>query len=358
MTFQLVLIEDDDRRALAARLENLDSVAFKVESLPPPKDLNHIGSVLSFNPDLLLIDYELDSVQPDSSIANYRGTTLAARVREERPNLPIVLLTRSNLGAWLEAQRTVEAGSAFDEILYKEEGLRDCREVSRTKLISLARGYKTLRESEEHTLDDLLDVLKTDEKGRDRAREAQPPSVHWAVFEAANWIRCVLLRYPGVLYSDAHAATTLGVSIRDFQNGAMQQLMRNAEYQGPFCEEVQRWWRHTLFDEANRLSSHMNDAVGFREGFRLAASEKLGLELEAAQDIETDIAPADTVCYFLEVPVRIETSLPYLPDARPPIMEPARISFRAIRERNDVEEMYIDAASRPRFENIRQGLFK
>ena len=356
MTFQLVLIEDDDRLALAARIKNLGSAAFKVEPLAPPIDLNHIESVLSLNPDLLLIDYELDSTQPDSSIANYRGTTLAARVREENPNLPIVLLTRSNLGAWLEAQRTVEAGSTFDDILYKEEGLRDRPNDSHAKLLSLARGYKTLREIEDRTLEDLLDVLETDEEGRGRAREAQPPSARWAAFEAANWIRFVLLRYPGVLYSDAHAATSLGVTIRDFRNEAMQQLMRNAKYQGPFCEEVQRWWRHALFDEANRLSFHLDDTVGFREGFRLAASEKLGLDLEPARDIETNIAPADTVCYFLDIPVRIETSLPYLPDARPPIMEPARISFRAIRERNDVEDMYIDAASRPRLEDIRRGL--
>lgn len=354
MTFQLVLIEDDDRRALARRIENLGDATFNVEALAPPIDLNDIESVFGFNPDLVLIDYELDSVQPgSSSIANYRGTTLAARIREESPELPIVLLTRSNLGTWLEAQRTVEAGSIFDEVLYKEEDLRHRPEGAHSKLVSLARGYRTLSESEERTSGDLLEMLQTDDEGRQGAREAQPPPDSWAVFEAANWIRFVLLRHPGVLYDHAHAATALGVSTEDFLNDDMQQLLESAEYRGPFCEEYQRWWRHTLFAEANRLSSHIDESVGFRESFRVAASAALGVELEPARDIETGISPADTVCYLLSVPVRIETSLPYQPDGRPPVMDPARVSFKAIRERNDVQEMYIDVASRPRIEEIR-----
>ena len=353
MTFRLVLIEDDDRRALARRIENLGDTTFTVQPLAPPTDLNDMEFVLGSNPDLVLIDYELDSAQPDSSIANYRGTTLAARVREESPEVPIVLLTRSNLGTWLEAQRTVEAGSIFDEVLYKEEDLRHRPDASHSKLVSLARGYKALGETEDRTSADLLEMLQTDEEGSQAASEAQPPSDDWAVFEAANWVRFVLLRYPGVLYDGAHAATALGVSTKHFLNDDMQQLLKSAEYRGPFCEEYQRWWRHSLFDEANRLSSQIDETVGFREGFRLAASEALGVELEPARDVETGISPADTVCYLLGVPVRIETSLPYQPDTRPPTMDPARISFKAIRERNDVQEVYIDAASRPRIEDIR-----
>ena len=355
MTFKLVLIEDDDRRALARRIENLGGATFTVQPLAPPTNLNDMECVLGSSPDLVLIDYELDSVQPDSSIANYRGTTLAARVREESPELPIVLLTRSNLGTWLEAQRTVEAGPIFDDVLYKEEDLRHRPGASHGKLVSLARGYRALSESKERTSADLLEMLRTNQEGSQAASEAQPPSEHWAVFEAANWIRSILLRYPGVLYDDAHAATALGVSKGDFLNDAMQDLLKGAEYRGPFCEEYQRWWRHSLFDEANRLSSHIDETVGFREGFRLAASERLGFELESASDVETGNSPADTVCYLLGVPVRIETSLPYQPDARPPIMDPARVSFKAIRERNDVQEVYIDAASRTRIEDIRES---
>ena len=89
-----------------------------------------------------------------------------------------------------------------------------------------------------------------------------------------------------------------------------------------------------------------------RDGFRLSVSEKLGLDVAPSLDPETDL-PADTVCYVLGIPTRIESSLPYTPDSRPKAMDRARVSFRSIRETNDVNEMYLDDSGKELVEEIR-----
>ena len=354
MTFKVVLVDDDDgdRKILPRRIQDLSDDEFEVIALPPPPDLD-LTELLSADADLFLVDYELDTRQGNDSFAPYLGMTFAARLREVWPAYPIVLLTRSDLPAWTAAQRTARAGSTFDDIVYKDTGLDADPLATHAKLVSLARGYQRLRESNVGSLPALLGLLQTDDVGREEAKKALPPPHDWRQFEAAHWIRSVLLRYPGVLYDTAHAATAVGISLDDFKQEQVLDLLRDAEYRGPFCEEGKHWWRHRLFDIAYRLSGTSDSELGLREGFRLAAANMLGFELAASEDVETGVIPADTVCYLLEVPVRIETSLPYQPDSRPPVMEGARISFKAVRESNEVEEMHVDAASRARLDEIR-----
>lgn len=352
MTFKAVLVEDADRTHLPRRIQELGDGDFEVIALPPPPDLD-LTELLDADADLFLVDYELDTKQPDGSVAPYLGMTFAARLREVRPAYPIVLLTRSDLPSWTAAQRTARTGGSFDDIVYKDTGIESDPRATHSTLASLARGYQTLRESSGRTVDALLDLLGTDQGGREAAQEALPPPDGWREFEAAHWIRSVLIHFPGVLYDEAHAATALGISVDSFRQELVQSTLRPAEYQGPFSEEDQRWWRHSLFDIANRLCAATERASGVREGFSLAAVEALGLELTPSEDDETGASPADTVCYLLGVPVRVETSLPYKPDARPPVMEEARISFRAVRESNDVDETYIDVANRAQLDEIR-----
>lgn len=356
MTIKIVLVDDTDRKELPRRIQEFGEGKFEVTPLPPPPDLD-LTELLSAGADLFLVDYELDTKQEDGLFAPYRGMTFTARLREVHSSYPIVLLTSSNLPAWTAAQRTVETGGSFDDIVYKDKdlGIESDPCATLAKLTALAHGYRQLRECNEDTVDALLQLLGTDKAGQREAQEALPPSKGWKGFEAAHWIRSVLLRYPGVLYDEAHAATALGISVDSFRKGAVQDVLGPAKYQGPFSEEQQRWWRHSLFNIANRLCAATERTSGVRDGFRLAAGEKLDLELTVSADDETGVSPADTVCHLLGVPVRVETSLSYQPDARPPIMEEARISFRAIRESNDVDETYINQANRALFNEIRSA---
>lgn len=352
MTIRIVLIEDEDLIDLPARIESIGQGEFDVSPLVPPSDLDLHG-ILAIDADLFLVDYELDTNQPGQDIVPYRGVTLAASLREQQPETPIALLTRSALPTWLAARRTAQTGAMYDDVLYKDIDLKGDQTAAYSRLVALAKGYATIRASNDRTVPALLQLLDTDDTGRDLALEALPPEDDWEGFEAAHWIRSVLLSYPGVLYDDSHAATALGVSRPALDLEAVHQLLAPALYRGPFHEEGQHWWRHTLFDLANEVCARSHIDVGIREGFRIGVKEQLGLDLSASQDIETGTSPADTVCHLLKIPVRIETSLPYHPDSRPAVMERARVSFKAIRESNDVEEMHIDSGSRNRIEEIR-----
>ncbi|MDE2935267.1 MAG: hypothetical protein OXP37_00290 [Chloroflexota bacterium] len=352
MRVKIALIDDEDRSRLPSQIQRLDGTIFEVVPLPPPPNLD-LRELLVRDADLYLVDYELDTRQRDGTIAPYLGMTLAARLREARPDYPIVLLTRSDLPKWTDAQRTVKTGGSFDDIVYKDTGIGEDPQGTCSKLISLARGYSELRQCSGRTVGELLSLLRTDQTGQISANEALPPPDGWKEFEAAYWVRSVLIRFPGVLYGEAHAATALGLSLGSFRLESIQQILSPAVYSGPFCEEQRRWWRHSIFDIANSYCSVGDSQSSRRGGFRRVASERIGLELEPASDIESGNIPADTVCYVLGEPVRIETSLPYRPDARPPVMEESRVSFRAIRESNEVDENYIGAANRSKLDEIR-----
>ena len=354
MQARIVLIDDSrtDRARLSDKINSLGDL--DVVALRPPSDLD-LSGIADVSADLFLIDYELDTHQPDDSFANYQGTTLAARLREKMPEYPIVLLTRPDLQAWSSAQRIARFGGSFDSILYKED-IEDHPDKTLNRLSSLAEGYRALRECKERSGDSLLDLLKTDELGQENALQATPPSDDWAAVEAASWIRSVLLHYPGVLYDAKHAATALGISFVSFEQPLVLDLLRGAKYQGPFAQERCRWWRHGLFGIAASLCEGSDRILDPVEGFRAVASCALDLQLEPSRDEETGIAPADTVCYILKVPVRIEKSLPYKPDARPPTMDEARISFKAIRESNCVYEHYLDLVNRILLEEIQKKL--
>ena len=353
MALRITLIEDQDGESLSKALGEVGGGELKVTPQLPPEDIS-LKDVLTEEADLYLVDYELDTRQANDVIVSYRGTTLAARLREIKSDYPIVLLTRSDLSMWESNQRIVETGRTFDEVLYKDKDLVEDPIRALTLLLSIAQGYEILRNSEHRTVSALLGLLETDRAGRELALESRPPSDGWKVVEASYWIRSILLRFPGVTYDAVHAATALGMTVFSFNEPRVQELFDAAQYRGPFCDASRRWWRHRLFDIANEFVGDRRDTLGLYQGLRAAASEEFALELEAARDVETDLEPADTVCYFLNIPIRLETSLPYRPDERPPVMDEARVSFKAIRERNDVEANYFDEVHRNIMVEIQQ----
>lgn len=350
----VVLIEDQDRSSLQAVLEQAGKGDLSVTAVPPPSDFD-LTAILQTPADLFLVDYELDTVQEDDTIANYRGTTLAAHIREAKPEFPIVLLTRSDLPIWESQKRTIEAIRVYDDILFKTEDISLRLEETYDELVALADGYFTLREQRDRSLLGLLDLLKTDDEGSILAIDAMPPQDNWQAIEASYWIRKVLLNFPGVLYDSIHAAVSVGMSEQSFRQSSVQSLFRDATYQGPFAGRTQYWWKHSLLNIVNNLVSHDGNAFGMRQQFLIDASRITSVQLEPSKDAQSGTDYADTVCYLMGTPIRIETSLPYKPDNRPIVMDEARVSFRAIRETNDVDENYLDAASRMMLDEIRQN---
>ena len=349
----ITLIEDRDRQSLKVALEESSKGDLLVTTAPPPPDLDLVD-ILQTRTDLFLVDYELDTIQEEGTIAAYRGTTLAAHLREARPEFPIVLLTRSDLPIWESQRRVVEASRMYDDIMYKTEQVQRYPQDTYNSLVTLADGYRRLREQHNRNLSGLLDLLNTDEEGQLVAIDAMPPEEGWEAIEASFWIRNVLLKFPGVLYNSMFAATALGMSEDSFQQSSVQEFFKDAIYNGPFQANTKHWWKHSLFNIASNLVSTKDNSRGLREQFLHGASHLLNTYLEPSRDPQSGTDYADTVCYLLNIPIRIETSLPYRPDNRPAIMDEARVSFKAIRETNDVDDNHFDSASRMMATDLRR----
>ena len=351
---QIVLIDDKDGERLKCAIQTFGGGDFEVTTFVPPTGLGR-AAAFEVEADLYLVDYELDAVQLDESIANYRGTTLAARLRELKPESPVVLLTSKDLLAWTTDRRVAEASNIFDDIVYKDQEFRDDTASVKAKLLSLALNYRELRLCADRSVPALLDLLKTDEEGKEQALLSTPPDSGWKAGEAARWVRSTLLGYPGVLYDCNHAAVALGISLKSFNAPEIRKIFVPAEYRGLFCLDHKRWWRHTLINLASQFGEVKGRQFGLSEGFRLAAEETFGFPIGQSTDQQTGEGPADTICYLLDIPIRIETSLPYHPDSRPRAMDEARISFKAVQERNDVDENHLDAFHRDLMLKIRAG---
>ena len=355
MTLNLVLIDDEssERHRLTAILEGLSYGHFGVKAVPPPNNLNEIDR-LAVKADIFLVDYELDTRIDEGQFANYRGSTLASRVREKTTEIPTVLLTRSDLQIWKDGQRALKAMGVFDHIMFKTEDLVKCPNKSHARLVSLARGYKTLRQLSARTVDALMQALNVDQVGQELCLKTTPPKFQWSVVEAAHWTRKVLLQYPGILYDSNHTSTALGISYESFQTPKVQELFIPAKYTGVFVEDHTRWWKHRVLDIANDILLDHGGLYEITEDFRVAAGERIGMDLQPSIDEESGLSPADTVCYEFGIPVRIETSLPYQPDDRPRMMDEARLSFRAIKESNEIVEEYFDRTNRSFLPEIRR----
>ena len=159
MTLQIVLIEDKDGERLKAAIQNLSDGDFEVATFLPPANLD-LADTFGVEADLYLVDYELDTLQPDNSIASYRGATLATRLRERNPESPIVLLTSMELPTWTIDRRVVEASNIFDDIVYKDRELRNDTLGVKDKLLSLGLGYRDLRLCGDRSVSGLVGIAQ------------------------------------------------------------------------------------------------------------------------------------------------------------------------------------------------------
>lgn len=303
--------------------------------------------------DLFLVDYELIKEQVGGIHASYQGGTLATAIREKVPEYPIVLITRKGLFVWERNKRIIEASQTFDDVVYKSEIDKDPMGVIK-QLMSIAEGFQILREQEKKDWKALLGVLEATEDAGRLLREAAPLPLGWQVFEAARWIRNVVLAYPGILYDPLHAATALGIEKGAFLEKRVQKLMKGAKYSGIFAPPESRWWRIRLFAAAGEFTREEGIQGPINRAFAKAFQKRYGEELPLAKCVYSGETPADWVCYILKEPVKIRYSLVYHPDRRPAVMDDARVSFKAIRESNEVFDELFDAESAKLLQKIRE----
>ncbi len=93
-------------------------------------------------------------------------------------------------------------------------------------------------------------------------------------------------------------------------------------------------------------------------GFPSALERTIKTQVERSKCIYSGETPADWVCYILNEPVRIKYSLAYRVDPRPKVMDEARVSFKAIRTSNEVNDELLDPLGRDMLTRIRKGKTK
>ena len=335
----------DDRARYERRLNVSGLRVFPVI----PAEYLAVKSILDAKPDVVLIDYQLNEVQPDGSHPSYLGSTLAAVLREKLPDCPILLVSRRSLIPSGTLNKARDLQTAFDDLFFKDQIFSDPRRFSE-ELRILVRGYRTLQSRKRNTWKAVLTLLKASAEEGDLLEAADPPlgarAETWRVPEVARWLRHTVLAYPGILYDSLHASAALGLAKPSFTSPLMQKLFSSSQYRGPFAPKEGLWWKDRIVAVAAELlrrEHHSNAALSlFGEVWNSLHKpvQKLAICCTSRR------SPADSVCYLLKRPVLRRFSLPYHPDNRPSVMDEARVSIKAIRENNDFEEQLVAKEAR------------
>jgi hypothetical protein len=334
-----------DAKRFQERLSRGGDIECQLAGPPTWQDLERLWQAEA--PDLYLIDYVLNTLQEDGTKASYQGTTLSAEIRTRLPDCPIILITRETILQQLDTRtrrQLAERMQVFDELILKDS-IDDDLESCQYLLVSMARGFQTLSSSPEKTFSSLIAALGATEEEANALREAAPPLAQgeWITSGAAQWIRNVVLAYPGILYDPLYSAMRLGLDVSFFQRPEVLALVEPAKYQGVFAPREGRWWKDRLLSLAKEIALGEDVNRPINLAFPEVVRRRTGLDPVLAVCTWDHKPVADAICYIRREPVKMKHSLRYYPDDRPSIMEHARVSFRAIRESNKFSESLLDS---------------
>jgi len=357
MKIKTIYIDDEDGelKKYKRKFETDDRAKniFEMVILNSQKDIGDLIEDVKYeNPELILVDYDLAKPK-DGLLIGVSGVALSTALREEFQEVPIVLFTKID---FLRIQKlNPKILSSLDETIYKSDVLKEDGK-NLDVLHKLAIGYKKLRNTESKSWDDLLRIIGAPELDYDFLKLSEPPAISesgWSVFDAADWIRNILIKYPGILYDPVNSATFLGISEDAFLSEPIQELFSDAKYSTIFAPKEGRWWKSKLQEIAESIMEENERDLIVRKGFPLAWERDHDESIERSKCVFCDKSPAEWVCYILKEPVMIECSLRYNPDSRPSIMDEARVSYKAIRTSNDVKDDKFDPIEYDMLQEIR-----
>jgi len=341
--YQVLYIDDEVEERQTQRLVDLFNEGDKLDChlQLPQKDFSGLDLQAY---DALLVDFELVRAQINGSNVTYHGNTLATEIRLQNQIIPIILITRKTLIQ--DDTLLASIASDVDLILFKDE-VNSNPDAERGKIVSLVNGFQQLTKIDGKPWDDVLNAMGANEREKRTLREAFPPIQQgkWSVPKTADWIRNVVMQYPGILYSELDASTRLGISLDSFLRSEIQSIFETALYRGVFQDFGRRWWVDRLVGIAKDLLLKNGYTGAVSDYFIHAVNKEWSIELSPSICIYDGTPVAERVCYVYQQPVKLSNSLRYYPDSRPPVMDEARVSFKAIKESNDFDETLVDADS-------------
>jgi len=362
MVVKILYIDDDERELSKYELKFRDDKRtkdrFKLIKRNTPKNRSDFDGLLKTKPSLILLDFDLTKPDSKGNVIGISGVTLSTELRQKFPDVPIVLFTRKsvfNIDNYSDIKQTL---SSLDFILYKQDVFKT-NSNSPDFLYYLAEGFKKLRDTKPKNWEKLLKVIKAPKNDHDNLKLADPPiyseqESKWSVSKAVKWIHDTLLYYPGLLYDSVHAATLLGISEKAFLKNDIQKFFKGAKYSVILSPPEGRWWKSQLIEIANNEMNKSEASMVTREGFPCFWKRKKNRQIEGSKCIFNGESPADWVCYILNKPVMIKYSLFYKPDSRPSVMDEARVSYKAIRTSNEVNDSLFDPISKELLPDIRK----
>jgi hypothetical protein len=229
---------------------------------PPTIDtllLNLRGQVRGPGFCLILLDYRLDDDQEMSTNrATYRGGTVAAALKEEMPDSPVVLMTtQEKRETWLVPNPRVRG--LFDFEVLKEQLTRPkTRQAVVRDLLDLGHGFQLIARNQvgaSHSrgwgaVAAALGLKRDEAMLLPAVLGAGPPT---GVTQIANFVLHSLMHYPGLLLDARESAARLGISHDSFMRVAVHSEFRSAKYEGVFSEIGERWWRGRLEQALHHL---------------------------------------------------------------------------------------------------------
>ncbi len=358
MKIRTIYIDDDDKELIKYKKkfkeDSRTRERFELIIIDTHKNIKDlINEAEEKRPELFLVDFDL--AKPKNGVlSGISGTSLSNVLREKFPDFPIVLFTRKSV--FKIEQHPQQILSSLDKIIYKSDTFDDSNYYI-ISLYELAIGFKKLRDIKSKHWKELLRIVKAPKCDYINLKLANPPitSVNkWIVSEIANWIRNVLIKYPGILYNPINIATFLGISQEAFLSTSLQEFFTGAKYSGIFNPIEGRWWKSKIQKTAETIMNKKERDLLPYEGFPLAWERLKKMKIERSKCIFSGESPAEWVCCILNKPVMIKYSLSYRLDSRPSTMDESRVSFKAIRTSNDVNDNLFSPTGKEMLADIRK----
>lgn len=254
----------DDNRGRRQSIQNFPIEGkLDIDDENPPQSLRGVFELLK-GYDGLIVDQQLDEQSPDDDFPiEYLGSSLAMEIRVKENesilkgtdiSMPIILYSANeNVGSNLFGL----GEEIFDFKIYKSNAepyqeFRSKIPIYQKQMISLANGYKQLKELKSNVFDCLglgeENLGKIDGRFLDELKRRKDRTAH----SKASFILNELIIKQGILIDEEILAVRLGIDKRESKdnwNAVLADLKEfGAEYQGVFCDGWPRWWMPMVDD--------------------------------------------------------------------------------------------------------------
>lgn len=344
MTESRGVLLDDNREDLkiAGRLTR---AGFPCDGLLAPGTLDalreelHTG-IASGKYTIALLDYRLDAEHPDGpdGFLPYRGGTVAAELKEQFPDTPVVLITtEEKLQASLRHNPRVR--TLFDHVILKGAlTSRSGRVAAAAELKDLDEGFGLIRRKIAATQDPepwqlIFAILDVKEDERAALTETVGAHAPEGVAEISQWLLAELLVHPGILLDEDEASYRVGLEKGSFRRDEVESLFAGIRYSGPFAQLRPRWWRGRLAARLREVAG--DDAFGDSKSKARKIAEAIGANVRSLRPAacvwcaEPNVARA---CMSCREPVDSLHSLVVRAPDQPKWAEPLVACFRCIQE--------------------------